>query len=264
MSIVKVNNIQDTSSNNLISNTNATTVTIGVSTDTIVIAANATLTATSISSSTISSTTLYVGGQQVTATQFPTITSISPSTIDNNATNIVITGTNFVSVPIVEAINSSTGAIIRANSVAYTSAVSLTTNFTLPIDGTYYVRVENNTGLATRSSNPILTVSDAPVWTTAAGSLGSFSQGVSISTNVVATSDSAITYSKLSGSFPGGLSLNTTTGVISGTESGATTTTTYNFTLTATDAESQTANRAFSMTIQANYFGDGSDGALST
>jgi hypothetical protein len=239
MSIVKVDNIQDTSSNNLISSTNATTVTIGVSTDTVVIAANATL----------SATTLYVNGQQITAIQFPTITSISPSTITNDATNITISGTNFVAVPIVEAINSSTGAIIRANSVSYTSSISITANFTIAVDGTYYIRVENNTGLAVRSTNPILTVSDAPTWTTAAGSLGTFSGGSSISTNVVATGDSAISYSINSGTLPGGLSLNTTTGVISGTESGATDDTTYSFTLAATDVELQSANRAFSITI---------------
>jgi hypothetical protein len=39
------------------------------------------------------------------------------------------------------------------------------------------------------------------------------------------------------------------TGVISGTESGATSETTYSFTIRATDAQGQTADRAFSITI---------------
>jgi hypothetical protein len=238
-SIIRADALQNINTTNLISQTNNTTVTIGVAADTVTIAANATL----------STSTLYVNGQQVTAIQFPTITSISPSTITNDPSNITISGTNFVSVPIVEAINSSTGAITRANSVSFTSSISITANFTLTVDGTYYIRVENNTGLATRSTNPILTVSDAPTWVTASGSLGTFDGGSFISTNVTATSDSAVLYSIYSGSLPGGLSLNTTTGVISGTESGATTDTTYSFTLTATDAELQTANRAFSMAI---------------
>jgi hypothetical protein len=84
---------------------------------------------------------------------------------------------------------------------------------------------------------------------TAAGSLGTFAGGATISTNVTATSDTAITYSINSGTLPGGLSLNTTTGVISGTESGASEDTTYSFTLTATDVELQSANRAFSIAI---------------
>ena len=52
----------------------------------------------------------------------------------------------------------------------------------------------------------------------------------------------------MSGSLPGGLSLNTSTGAITGTES-ATQDTTYSFTIRATDSESQTADRAFSIEI---------------
>jgi hypothetical protein len=53
----------------------------------------------------------------------------------------------------------------------------------------------------------------------------------------------------IGGQFSTTLSLNTSSGVISGNESGATQTTTYNFTIRATDAQSQTADRAFSITI---------------
>ena len=35
-----------------------------------------------------------------------------------------------------------------------------------------FLRIENNDGLAVRSGSALLTVSDAPAWTTAAGSLG--------------------------------------------------------------------------------------------
>jgi hypothetical protein len=182
---------------------------------------------------------------------YPTITSISPQTIDNTASNIVITGTNFVITPTVE-LHSTTGAVTLANSVTRDSATQLTINVTLPTDGTYFIRVENPDGLAVRSSTALLTVSDAPTWTTASGSLGSVAQGASFSTTVVATSDSAITYSVQSGALPTGLSLNTSTGVISGTESGSDTgETVYNFTLRATDAESQTADRAFTITVTA-------------
>ena len=40
------------------------------------------------------------------------------------------------------------------------------------------------------------------------------------------------------------------TGAITGTESGASASTTYNFTLRVTDGQSQTADRAFSITIE--------------
>ena len=177
----------------------------------------------------------------------PTISSISPSVIDNNATNVVITGANYQSVPFVDAINSSTGAIVTANSVTFTSATSITANFTLPVDGTYFLRIENNDGLAVRSGSAILTVSDAPAWTTAAGSLGTVSNGGSINFTVAATD--ATTFGVQSGALPGGASLNTSTGAITGTESGSTQTTTYTFTIRATDAQAQTADRQFSITI---------------
>jgi hypothetical protein len=119
----------------------------------------------------------------------------------------------------------------------------------LAADGTYFIRIENPNGLAVRSSTALLTVSDAPTWSTSAGSLGSIAAGSSASFTVSATSDSAVTYSITSGALPGGLSLNGSTGAITGTESGATAETNYNFTVTATDAESQTASRAFTITV---------------
>jgi hypothetical protein len=105
----------------------------------------------------------------------PTITSISPNTIDNTQTEIVITGTNFEITPNVELI-STTGGITLADTVTRNSATQLTINATL-VDGTYFIRIENPNGLAVRSSTALLTVSDAPTWSTSAGSLGSVAQG---------------------------------------------------------------------------------------
>ena len=198
------------------------------------------------SSITINGSAVSLGGSVTVGETKPTITGISPSTIENTQTAVTITGTNFVSVPTVEAI-SSTGAITRADTVSFSSATAIVANFTLAVDGTYFIRVENNDGNAVRSGSALLTVSDAPAWTTSAGSLGTNASGTSISYTVAATG--ATSFSKTSGTFPGGVSLNSGTGVISGTESGATTETTYSFTIRATDAEGQTADRAFSITI---------------
>jgi len=181
---------------------------------------------------------------------FPTISSISPTVIDNNAANVVITGTNFKdssTPPFVDAINASTGAIVTANSVSFTSATSVTANFTLPVDGTYFLRLENNDGIACRSGTALLTVSDAPAWTTSAGSLGTVSAAGTINFTVAATD--ATSFAVQSGALPGGASLNTSTGAITGTESGSTQTTTYTFTIRATDAQAQTADRQFTITI---------------
>ena len=178
---------------------------------------------------------------------FPTIGSISPTVIENSQTAVTITGTNFQSIPTVDAINASTGAITTADSVAFTNATTIVATFTLSVDGTYYLRAENNDGLAVRSTNALLTVSDAPAWTTAAGSLGTVSAAGTINFTVAATN--ATTFGVQSGSLPGGASLNTSTGAITGTESGSNATTTYTFTIRATDAEAQTADRQFTITV---------------
>jgi len=236
--ILKVDTIQDQDGNDIIQES-AGTVTLGQSGQTVAVASGATL----------SVPTLNVNGEPVTAITLPTVTSLSPDTITNAQTSVTITGTNFVNGAVVNAI-STTGAIFTADTVTFNSATSITAQFTLATDGTYFIRVENPDGLAGRSSTALLTVSDAPTWSTAAGSLGSVAQGGTIDFTVTATSDSAVTYSIVSGALPTGGSLNSSTGAITGTESGSDTSeTTYNFTIRATDAESQTADRAFSITV---------------
>ena len=247
MSEVKVNKISPRT---------GTTFTIGDSGDTISTAGN-------ISANVVSATSLTVNGQSVAALQNPTFTSVSPDTITNAQTSVTITGSNFVSIPIVEAI-STTGVITPADSVTFNNSTSLTCNFTLTTDGTYYIRIENNDGLAVRSSTAVLTVSDAPTWTTAAGTLGTIAGDFSGTVaTVVATSDSAITYSEttnvLTNASLANCTLNSSTGVISTTDfAGANTTAaTYTFTLRATDAEGQTADRQFTLTSSFGATGGG-------
>ena len=189
----------------------------------------------------------------------PTVTAVSAIIPPSVATSVTITGTNFASdsthVPIVEAV-SSTNAYTRASVVSWASATSISATFDLPL-GDYRVRVENPDGNAGMSTNAILQVSTSPVWTTSAGSLGTVANGESVSFTVVATSDSAVTYAKTSGTFPGGVSMSTG-GVFSGTESGSTETTTYTFEVTPTDAEAQAgAAREFTITISHGASGGG-------
>jgi len=179
----------------------------------------------------------------------PTFSSITPSTIENTQTTVTIAGGNFVSIPLVTAINSTTGARVIADEVSFTSATSITAKFTISVDGTYLLYIENPDGNAVQTS-AVLTVSDAPAWQTAAGSLGNFAAGSNVGTITITCTDAA-SFAITSGSLPGGLTLNSaaTNATITGTESGATSATTYNFTVTATDAQGQTAPRAFSIAI---------------
>ena len=99
----------------------------------------------------INGAAVALGGSVTVAETKPTISSISPSVIENTQTAVTITGTNFISVPQVEAINS-TGAITSADSVLHLQVLlTIVATFTLPVDGTYFLRVENNDGNAVRS-----------------------------------------------------------------------------------------------------------------
>ena len=185
----------------------------------------------------------------------PTIGSISPSVIENTQTAVTITGTNFISVPQVEAINS-TGAIVAADSITFTSATQIVATFTLPVDGTYFLRVENNDGNAVRSGTAILTVSDAPAWTTAAGSIYS---GGSVVSTITLSATGATSFAVTTGSIPTGLTFTSGVGscTIAGTQTEFTAAATKNFSITATDAEGQTAVRAFSMSFSFEMSGSG-------
>ena len=199
---------------------------------------------------TINGSSVSLGGSITVETgegAIPTITTSSLIAEPTTDTSLTIAGTNFVSIPKVEFIKT-TGAITTAPTVTFASSTSLTvTTGTTLTAGTYYVRVINPDGGTVTTSSALFTVSAAPAWTTAAGSLGSVAGGGSVNFTVVATD--ATSYAKQSGSFPGGVTINSSTGVISGTETGSTSTTTYTFTIRATDAEAQTSDREFSITI---------------
>ncbi len=187
----------------------------------------------------------------------PTITSSNLFVAPDTSSQITIAGTNFITVPIVEAINSSTGAITRATAVTFTSATSINATFTLA-SANYFIRVENNDGNAVRSSSAILSASASPTFSTAAGSLGSVSAGSTVSLDIDATSDSTVAFSETTSILTSNantpastmnLTLNSSTGAITGTAPSPTGETTYTFTIRATDAESQTSDRQFSITV---------------
>jgi len=192
----------------------------------------------------------------------PTVANVSQTIAPATATDITITGTNFVSIPQVEFVKTD-GSVTVANSITFTSSTSLSVNVTLAL-GNYYVRIENPDGNAGRSTSNIITASTAPSWTTAAGTLGTIAGDFSGTVATVAgSSDSSITFSEvtsvLTNASQANCTLNSSTGVITTTDFGgsSTTATTYNFTIRATDAEGQTADRSFSLTSSFGATGGG-------
>ena len=180
---------------------------------------------------------------KVSAIALPgTVTAVAPA----GGETVTVTGTGF----------SNTGGTpsvligsTPASSVTYISSTSLT--FTTPVlgAGTYVMYVINNDG-GTATYVAGISYSGTPAWSTAAGSLGSVSTATAASFTVLATGDAPITYAvKAGSSLPSGLSLNSSTGAITGTAPTVANATTYNFTLTASDLQNQNTDRNFSITV---------------
>jgi hypothetical protein len=170
----------------------------------------------------------------VTTTAYPgSATAANPA----GGETITITGTGF---------NAGVKVYVGSTicTTTYVSATSLT--FTSPANsvGSYVLYVYNTDG--TNGASPAgITYSALPVWVTAAGALSSASQNIAYSTSVSATGDT-IVYSMTTGSLPTGLSLNASTGAITGTPTVAATST---FSIIATDAQNQAVARSFSILV---------------
>jgi len=183
----------------------------------------------------------------------PTVANVAQTIAPATATTINITGTNFSGIPRVEFIKAD-GSVTTANTVSLTNSTTLSVNVTLAL-GNYYVRIELDDGNSGRSTNAILTASTAPSFTTNAGSLGTIAGDFSGTVATIAgSSDSTIAFSEttsvLTNASQANCTLNSSTGAITTSDFGgsSTTPTTYNFTIRITDAENQTADRAFSLT----------------
>lgn len=207
------------------------------------------------------------GGWGIFGAQPPSISSVSPVTFNGEqGTVFTINGTNFTSDAIVTFIDSALGEW-PASVVVFVSSTQLTAttskDFTVA-NGPLDVKVGQASGLVTKID--CIDCGSTPVWTTASGTLGTFYDGIAMSTSITATdsdNNATITYSIVSGTLPSGVTLNASTGVISGTAPVVTAVTTYTITARATDnAGNISANRDFSITVtNTNYFGTGTDGA---
>ena len=179
--------------------------------------------------------TSVASGVKITGLTYPSsATAANPA----GSETVTVTGSGFNS-----------GATVYVDttscSTTYVSATSLT--FTSPAKsvGSYHLYVYNTDGSVGMLPAGFVS-SSLPTWVTASGALTGSPTNSSYSQSVSATGDGTITYSLTSGSLPTGLSLNSSTGAITGTP---TVEATSNFTITATDSQNQTVARSFSITV---------------
>ena len=188
-------------------------------------------------------------GWQNIVQEVPGVASITGNySQQTDSGTIIIAGTNFVSGAIASAIGTN-GVEVLASSTTYNSLVQLTAVFTglSNANEPYDIKVTNPSNLFGMIPDALY-VNASPVWSTASGLLGTFNEQVSVSISATANdSDSTITYSLASGSaLPSGVSLNSSTGLISGTLPDIASNTTYSFTINASDGLN-TIPRSFSI-----------------
>ena len=194
-------------------------------------------------------------GWQNIVSETPSVVSVSSTNGAVGSTTLQITGTNF-STGAIASVTGTNGVEVQASSTTVNSIVSLTATFTdlSYLNDPYDVKVTNTSnlfGLLPDAFN----INQNPIWVTTAGSLGSFVEQSSVTLSALSATDAetSITYTLASGSvLPTGLSLNSSTGVISGTLPDIETDTTYTFTINASDGTA-IVPRAFSITSGAQF-----------
>jgi hypothetical protein len=181
------------------------------------------------------------GGPKITGIQ---VTDNSYSVLDDTAVDVLggyikITGSGFAS-----------GCLVYFNqtpaaSVSFVSGSELLVTTGALLAGTYVLYAINTDG-GVAISVPGVTFSATPSWQTAS-TLPDQYDNTPITLSLVA--GQATSYTLTSGNLPPGLSLNTSTGAITGTVTTVTVDTSYTFTVRATDAQNQDSPRTFTITI---------------
>ena len=193
-------------------------------------------------------TTYATSSTNSEVTAGPFITSLTPATLANINNTTTVTGGNFATD--VQAVFIGTDNVERSpKSLVRNSVTSLTLTRPDVLPQAYepYSVKVTNPGITSPTGSNLHILSNAidagssPVWTTA-GALTNFKKGIAYTYSLSASDvDSSITYAIASGALPSGLSLNTSTGVISGTPT-VNAGTPYSFVISATDAGGNTTN----------------------
>jgi hypothetical protein len=192
-------------------------------------------------------------GWQNIVSETPGVVSISGNYLESAGSgSISITGTNFTTGAVASVIGTN-GVEVNASSTTVNSIVSVTAVFSGLSNALepYDVKVTNTSNLFGLLPDSLY-INANPVWQTSAGSLGTFAEQVSMSVSATAIDDSTITYALAAGStLPSGVTLNSSTGLISGTLPDVSTNTTYTFTINASDGSNPVVPRTFSFVSNA-------------
>jgi hypothetical protein len=188
-----------------------------------------------------------LGWEKVSQDPAPQIASISPTTAILGNT-ITITGSGFKSGLSVQ--------FIGTNAVSYNSPVATfvngsTSTATIPSLPVAYepydVKVINNDNQFAVLDN-CLDAGATPTWSTSSGSIGNITKLSAFSLSVSATDPDGTSIIYSSSNLPAWMSINSSTGALTGTGPDISSDTTYNFDITASDGVN-TSSRSFSVNV---------------
>jgi hypothetical protein len=188
----------------------------------------------------------------------PTVTAVSPLEVDSTAggnVTFTITGTNFGVGAVAKfigndatEITASTTTVTNSTTISAVIAKSSFVGAKEPYD----VKIINGSSLSATLDNQI-NVDVSPAWSTASGTLATITDVATGTHATVSATDAdgdTVSYSETGGTVltTAGLTLNSSTGAISGNPTDVGSSTTYSFNLRAT-ANSKTVDRAFNIIV---------------
>lgn len=188
----------------------------------------------------------------------PTVSNQTGTIYTDSDSTITIVGSNFKTGSTVQVTGAGVSGIDRSLSTTFVNSGELTAatnaaSVNFVAGGSYGIKVTNPSGLSA-VLEPAGNINTFPVWNTGAGSIAIlYDSGRASSTIPTLSATDAdggsVTFSVVSGSLPAGITLNSN-GTWSGTASSQGSDTVSSFTVRATDDESDTLDRAFTITVK--------------
>ena len=190
------------------------------------------------------------GWEKVSQDPAPQIASISPTTAATTGTTITITGSSFKSGLAVQFIGTNAAVYNSPVAVFVGAATATATTPALPTAyEPYDVKVVNADNQFAVLEN-CLDSGGTPIWNTASGTITTINEQSSLSTSVSATDPDGTSIVYSSSNLPAWVSLNSSTGALTGTSPDIASNTTYSFDVSASDGVN-TSSRSFAVVV--NY-----------
>lgn len=206
------------------------------------------------------------GWEKVSQDPAPGVASISPTTAATTGTVITIIGSGFKTGLTVQFVGTN-ASTYNSPSVTFLSGSSVTaTTPALPVAyEPYDIKVFNADNQFGTLEN-CLDVGGSPIWSTSSGTLATIVEQTSLNTTVSATDPDGTSIVYSSSNLPAWISLNSSTGALTGISPDIASDTTYSFDISASDGVN-TSSRSFNVIViaiisfSANYLLVGGGGA---